>query len=179
MAITRSDKENLKKSKRAEIQQLKYQKGLLIDQKRPSKTIAEIEAKIALAQQELKAIQTLPEKDYNAETNINILGGIVNQVNTGINLGNVTQNNLLNGKIDFEKLENELSRLHTQMKKLSKTDDHDIAVGEIAKAKKAAKEKNKAKVFEYLKSAGEWALDVATKMGTSLAIEALKIALGI
>ena len=65
------------------------------------------------------------------------------------------------------------------MKKRAKTDDQDIALAEIAKAKKAAKEKNIEKIIEALKSAGKWALDVATKIGTTLVAEALKIAFGL
>ena len=57
------------------------------------------------------------------------------------------------------------------------TEEH-ITVGNVAKAEQAAKDKNPSKVIESLKSAGEWALNIATKIGVSLATEALKQSIG-
>jgi hypothetical protein len=79
--------------------------------------------------------------------------------------------------IDLSQLADELSKLHQAMKEEATEADHDIAVGDVAKAEQAAKAKEAPKVAEYLKSAGKWALDVATKIGTPLAIEALKQAI--
>lgn len=52
--------------------------------------------------------------------------------------------------------------------------EHYIAFGEIAKAEKSAKDEDSSGVAESLTSAGKWALDVAAKIGTSLATEAIK-----
>lgn len=181
MAISRADKEFLKKSKKAEIQQLKHRKDLLLDQKQSSKKIEIVDAEILKAQKELKAIQELVENDEGTKSNITIHAGNGTQIITGS--GDVTQNNFgLNStlnSIDFEQLEKELSSLYLEMKKLTKTDEHDIAIGEIVKAKKAAKEKDKDKIYESLKSAGKWALDIATKIGTPLAVEIIKTAIGL
>lgn len=79
--------------------------------------------------------------------------------------------------IDFEKLPSELEILRQEMKKQSITVEHDIAINEIAKAEKAAKSKDFSKVFTFLKSAGKWALDIATQIGVTVATEALKQAI--
>lgn len=82
-------------------------------------------------------------------------------------------------KIELSTLALELSRLREEMKKEAKEPAHDVAVGAIASAETAAQEGNGAKVLEYLAKSGQWALDVATKIGTGLAIQALKTALGL
>ncbi|MEN3332970.1 MAG: hypothetical protein V7641_2335 [Blastocatellia bacterium] len=86
--------------------------------------------------------------------------------------------NQLQGSIDLPKLADELSRLRQEMKKKAIEPEHDMAVSEIAKAEISAKAGEGSKTLEYLKSAGKWALDIATKIGTSLAVEALKKSLG-
>jgi len=45
-------------------------------------------------------------------------------------------------------------------------------------AAKAAKEGNGPKALEYLKAAGKWAMDTATKVGVSVASDALTKAIG-
>jgi uncharacterized protein YjbI with pentapeptide repeats len=86
--------------------------------------------------------------------------------------------NQLQGSIDLPKLADELSRLRQEMKKEAIEPGQDIAVSEIAKAEQSAKAGEGSKTLEHLKSAGKWALDIATKIGTSLAVEALKKSLG-
>jgi hypothetical protein len=81
--------------------------------------------------------------------------------------------------VDLEQLANELATLRQAMIKESKEVGHSIAVGEIAKAEQAATSKDATKVVEYLKAAGQWALDIASKVGVPIAIEALKRAMGI
>lgn len=80
---------------------------------------------------------------------------------------------------DLSQLAEELSKLRQAMKKEATAKEHDIAVSEIARAEEAAQNKDTTKVAEYLKSAGKWALDVATKIGVPLAIGALKLSMGI
>jgi uncharacterized protein YjbI with pentapeptide repeats len=81
--------------------------------------------------------------------------------------------------MDLSELAAELATLRRAMKSEATEPEHDAAVGEVAKAEQAATAKDSSKVAESLKAAGEWALDVATKIGTSLASEALKESLGI
>jgi adenine-specific DNA methylase len=182
MAIRRAEKEKLMQAKRAEIQKLLYEKDLLIDQRQSSNKIMGIESKISSAKSELEKIEALLETDSTFETQVIINGGNA-QISTGISVGDFIQNN--SGHVDFwntinfDDLEKELSSLHQAMKKQAKTDEHDIALGEIVKAKKAVREKKREKILQALQSAGKWAFDVATKIGTTLAAEALKIALGL
>lgn len=183
MSISRAEKEKLRQAKRADIQKLLYERDLLVDQNESSTKVKTKESEISNAKKELEAIEALQERDSAFDTQIIVNGGNVAQINTGINSGNVTQNN--NERIDFwssvdySSLEKEFSTLQSAMKKLAKTDEQDIAVGEIAKAKKATQGKNREKIIQALKSAGKWAFDIATKIGLTLATEALKIALGL
>lgn len=183
MAISRLEKEKLRQAKRADIQRLYHERDLMMDQKESQTKIKAVESKISAAQKELHKIEMLPEKDNSFDAQITINGGTVGLINTGENMGSVVQINHeakdFWNSVNFSDLEKELSDLHSKMKRLSKTDEQDIAVGEIAKAKKASGEKNLEKIIMALKSAGVWALDVATKIGATLAAEALKIALGL
>lgn len=76
--------------------------------------------------------------------------------------------------VDLMQLANELSKLRQAMMKESTEVEHSIAVGEIAKAEQAAQSKDSSKIAEHLKSAGKWALDIASKIGVPIAVEALK-----
>jgi hypothetical protein len=95
--------------------------------------------------------------------------------------GSVTNIHQLNeqslASLDLMQLVDELSKLRDAMLQEAKTDDESIAVGAVAQAKKAAESKNVSGVAHYLKIAGTWALDIATKIGVPIAVEALKKAL--
>ena len=82
------------------------------------------------------------------------------------------------GSIDLPQLAKELSKLRLEMKKEAIEPEQDIAVSEIAKAEQAAKSGNGSKTLEHLKSAGKWAFNIATKIGTNLAVEAIKKSMG-
>lgn len=82
--------------------------------------------------------------------------------------------NYMQSSVDLSQLANELTRLRQEMKKEAIEPEQDIAVSEIAKAEQAAKSGYGAKTLGHLKSAGKWAFDVATKIGTSLAAKAIK-----
>ena len=80
--------------------------------------------------------------------------------------------------MDLAALAGELATLRRAMKGEATEPEHDAAVGKVAEAEQAAKEKDSSKVAEALKGAGKWALDAATKVGTTLASEALKESMG-
>lgn len=82
-------------------------------------------------------------------------------------------------RMDLSALAGELATLRRTMKGEATEPEHDAAVGEVAKAEQAAQAKDSSKVAESLKGAGKWALDVATKIGTTLASEALKESMGL
>ncbi len=86
--------------------------------------------------------------------------------------------NQVEGCINLTPLAKELSTLRLAMREGATEPEQDIAVSEIARAEQAAKSGNGAKALGHLRSAGKWALDVATKIGTSLAVEAIKKSMG-
>ena len=79
--------------------------------------------------------------------------------------------------IDIGQLESELVELRTALATEASDPEHQIAIGSIAAAEKAAAAGNGAKSLEYLKSGGKWALTIAEKIGVPVATAALKAAL--
>jgi hypothetical protein len=55
--------------------------------------------------------------------------------------------------------------------------EHDQAVASIGAAESSAKKHDGAGALENLKSAGKWAFDVATNIGTSVAAKAIQTAI--
>jgi hypothetical protein len=80
-------------------------------------------------------------------------------------------------RIDLGQLQNELSHLHSEMIKDAANLEHNQAADNIGKAEDAAKAGDRSQLVQYLKGAGKWALDTATKIGTNVAVDALKHAL--
>lgn len=77
--------------------------------------------------------------------------------------------------IDLARLADELSVLHQAMRQQALAEpEHDLAISDIGKAEQAAKTGDAAKTVQYLKSAGKWALDFASKIGASLVAEIIK-----
>src|SRR3954447_24891057 len=80
--------------------------------------------------------------------------------------------------IDLPKLAEELGRLRNAMKdETTGTHEQDKAIGAVADAEDAAIRGDGPAVLQYLKSAGEWTLGIAEKIGVNLAVEALKRAM--
>lgn len=87
--------------------------------------------------------------------------------------------NYLEGSIDLAQLAEELSKLRQEMKKEAVEVEQDIAVVEIGKAEQAARVGDGSRMLQHLKSAGKSALDVGTKIGTTLAVEVIKDSMGL
>jgi hypothetical protein len=81
--------------------------------------------------------------------------------------------------VDLPALAAELSRLRVAMREEASTAETDIAVGAVANAEVSAREGNGPKTMEYLKLAGKTALSWAEKIGTGVAVAAIKAALGL
>jgi hypothetical protein len=80
--------------------------------------------------------------------------------------------------IDLPKLADELGRLRAAMKgETTGTREQDKAIGVVADAEEAATKGDCPAVLQYLKSAGQWTLGIAEKIGVPLAIEVLKRAI--
>jgi hypothetical protein len=82
------------------------------------------------------------------------------------------------GPMNLAQLAGELGRLHLELRSEATEPEHELAIGSVAAAEAAAKAGNGAKALEYLKKAGTWALNVATKIGTDMAVAALKASMG-
>jgi hypothetical protein len=109
-----------------------------------------------------------------------ITGGNIGAVGDQAQAHNIVQvSNQTLGSIDMTNLASDLARLRAEARREATEPEHDIAVSEIAKAEKAAQEGVSSKVVEHLKAAGKWALDVATKIGTDVAVEAIKKSAGL
>ena len=81
--------------------------------------------------------------------------------------------------IDLDVLATELSSLREGMRRTATEPEHDIATAQIAAAEVAARKSDRATVARHLKTAGKWAFDVATKIGVSVASEAIKKSTGL
>ena len=86
--------------------------------------------------------------------------------------------NHLQGSVKVEELAQELSTLRNAMRSEASAPEHEISIGAIAAAA-AAKAGDGPKTLEYLKKAGTWAFDVATKIGVNIASSTLKGTLGL
>jgi hypothetical protein len=86
--------------------------------------------------------------------------------------------NQLQQSVNLPQLAEELSQLRRAMKQESEGPETDVAISDVAKAELAAKEGDGSTVIRHLKNAGKFALDVATKIGTSVAVKAIEGAIG-
>lgn len=87
--------------------------------------------------------------------------------------------NQLSSAVDLDKLALELQSIREKGRAEVVTANDEVSIGNIASAEIAAKEKDGVKVVEYLKKAGQWALNVATKIGAQIAVKAIKESLGL
>lgn len=80
-------------------------------------------------------------------------------------------------QIDAAQLAAELALLRTELKKLATEVEHEFSVANVAAAESAAKKGDTDGSLKYLKAAGKWALDTATKIGTQVAVKAIESAI--
>ncbi|MCB9457631.1 MAG: hypothetical protein H6671_16720 [Anaerolineaceae bacterium] len=119
----------------------------------------------------------MTKKDSNQEIHIDSMsGGIIANKVENIIQNNKTSN--VSDQIDFDLLMTELAQLRKAMRERDSEAEHVIEMAEVQKAEQAAQKKDVAKVKQHLSAAGKWALDIATEIGTSLAKEMLRTALG-
>lgn len=111
-----------------------------------------------------------------------IQGNFQGAMGDGAQATNLSYNQIgdrIENSMDLLSLAGDLLKLRQAMSEEAREPTHYIALGEVAKAEEAATAKDSSKVAESLKGAGKWALDVATKIGASLATEAIKESMGI
>jgi uncharacterized protein YjbI with pentapeptide repeats len=123
----------------------------------------------------------LSEGDLNTSSDTYNISGQAGAVGPNAHAHDMTFNQIgsrIEKSMDLTALASDLEVLRQALKKEATTEEHDIVVADVSKAKKAAEAKDTAMMVEYLKSAGKLALDVATKIGVSLATEAIKHSTG-
>lgn len=106
--------------------------------------------------------------NYNIGQGVGV-GRNVRMKNTTINQFQAQAQN-----IDLPALAGELDILRAELRKQASEPEHDMAIGAVAAAQAEAKKGDGSKAMEYLSKAGQWALDIAVKVGVPVAIEALK-----
>lgn len=82
-------------------------------------------------------------------------------------------------EVDLATLAEELGKLKGEMKIAADDTEQLESLVAISSAEDAARNGDGATTITKLKAAGSWALDTATKIGVSVAAEALKRALGL
>lgn len=83
------------------------------------------------------------------------------------------------GSLELQTLAEELKNLRQELVNEAKEPEHYEALADIAKAEKEARGGNGPKALEWLKKAGKWTLTKAGDIGTKVAAEAIKKALGL
>ncbi|MDQ5823211.1 MAG: hypothetical protein M3441_03245 [Chloroflexota bacterium] len=82
-------------------------------------------------------------------------------------------------QLDLVALAPELEDLRQEMLKRATATEQIAAAQQVQTAQVEAQKGNASKVLEALKGAGQWALDVATDIGSKIALEAIKRAMGL
>jgi hypothetical protein len=100
----------------------------------------------------------------------NIKGGNQGAVGDGAHAENFTQNLLLTS---------ELTSLSAELSKRANTPEELLAAKQVAEAEQAAKTGDEQSAVKKLKSAGAWALQVATELGTEVVTKIISSQLGL
>lgn len=76
--------------------------------------------------------------------------------------------------LDFDKLHGQLGKLRENLASKAKSPEEFKAIGEVAEAEIASKEKDGNKVVKHLKGAGKWVFDTAKDIGVDIVTELIK-----
>jgi hypothetical protein len=80
---------------------------------------------------------------------------------------------------DTAELARELALLRAELKARATEPEQDLEIAEIAAAQVAAQKNDGPTALKHLAKAGKWALDVATTIGTNIAVAAIRAAAGL
>ena len=86
--------------------------------------------------------------------------------------------NKASNEIDLPTLALELRGLRQSLTEAASNPEHQVAIGQVEAAAQAANSGDGPKALEYLKAAGKWTFDTASKVGIGVAIAAAKTHLG-
>ena len=82
-------------------------------------------------------------------------------------------------QLNLNQLAKELVQIRASMQSEPASPERSLAISQVEEAERAAKEGRGPKALAALSSAGRWALETGTKIGTEVAVAALKSALGV
>ena len=85
----------------------------------------------------------------------------------------------LRQQVDLASLVGQLEQLQGELRTRAQTSDDFRSLAEVVSASEAAKANDGSRVLQHLKTAGAWALDVAQKIGVSVAAKAIQSAIGL
>jgi hypothetical protein len=103
-------------------------------------------------------------------SNYNISGGIQGAVGDNAHAENFSQSSLM---------AQELASLSTEMAKRANTPEEMSAAKHVAEAEQSLKNGNEQAAIQKLKSAGIWALQIATELGKDVAAKVISKQLGL
>lgn len=97
-------------------------------------------------------------------------------VGRNVKMNNTTVNQVQGqgAQLDLPSLAGELEKLRAALKKEATAPEHDVAVGAVAAAEAQAKKGEEKTTLDHLSGAGQWALEVAIRIGVPTAVEAIK-----
>jgi len=101
------------------------------------------------------------------------------RIEESIALDKVVRWNQMQGYLDLPLLAAQLGQLQEALRVAAKEPDQHMSIRAVAAAEQAAKQGDGPKALDYLKKAGSWVLDVASKIGVNVASSAIKAALGV
>ena len=76
--------------------------------------------------------------------------------------------------LDYDKLHGQLGKLRENLAAKAKSPEEFKAIGEVAEAELASKDKDGNKVVKHLKDAGKWVFDTAKDIGVDVVTELIK-----
>jgi len=166
--------------------ELRFQKELFIETRESQRgRVESLERQVTELQRMIGGKLMQAPKLINS---VNIDGGIMGDKYKVGQAGAVGRNaealnvsqvwNEIRNQCNLADLADDLARLRKELKARSVESEHDEEIGSVAAAEKAAREQDGPKTLSMLRGAGKWALDVAKDVGTKVAAEALKGALG-
>lgn len=101
------------------------------------------------------------------------------QISGGSFQGSGTQGADALAGVDLAQLAQQLSTLRKELRSQGDDVEQDLVVADVAKAERAATQGDRAGVLKALSKVGQWALDAATQIGTTLAAEVIRAATGL
>lgn len=125
-----------------------------------------------------EAHKVLAAMEEKTSQHFNIHGSTIGSIQTGSgNTAHVQQSVQVTLPVDLIVLASELKELRNALVARATEPDDFHSVAEVASAANAAEKKDETAVAKHLKAAGKWALEIAGKVGASVAEKAIAASL--